>query len=433
MRCILVILDGLGDRAHTVLNGQTPLQAAYTPHLDYLAKIGMNGLYHSFLQGVPLSSEIAHFLIFGYDLEEFPGRGYIEALGSGVAIDENEIVLLCHFCSVMEKDKKLILIKECIAVTESERSILTEAISPYTTEDIGIEFLSAETAEGFLVLSGKASPAITDSNPIYEGRPLICVQPIDASLEARKTARGLNEYLRWVYQGLCAHPLNVDRQKNNLLPINFLATQRAGRKRSLVPFFEKCGLNGLSISSGPLYWGLCQELGIDIVKVREDGNPERDLRERLRLADDGIKEYDFVHVHTKAADEAAHTKDPLNKKEVIEALDRAMAFAVQEIVPDPEILLVVTADHATASVGTMIHTGETVPLTMVGKYPRRDEVTAFNEIACARGGLGVVRGKELMYLILNFLDRAKMKGLMDTPVDQPYSPGHYQILTLDGG
>lgn len=35
-----------------------------------------------------------------------------------------------------------------------------------------------------------------------------------------------------------------------------------------------------------------------------------------------------------------------------------------------------------------------------------------------------------MYLILNFLDKAKMYGLMDTPVDQPYYPGNYEPFTL---
>jgi 2,3-bisphosphoglycerate-independent phosphoglycerate mutase len=78
----------------------------------------------------------------------------------------------------------------------------------------------------------------------------------------------------------------------------------------------------------------------------------------------------------------------------------------------------------------MIHTGETVPLTMVGKYVRRDEVGHFNEIACAKGSLSIIKGKELMYMILNFLDRAKMQGLMDTAVDQPYYPGHYRPLKL---
>ncbi len=431
MRCILVILDGLGDRAHSVLNDQTPLQTAHTPHLDHLATIGMNGLYHPYLQGVPLSSEIAHFLIFGYELEEFPGRGYLEAVGNDVAIDEKEVALLCHFCSVKEENKGLVLVKEWPALIDAEFIALQEVVDNYTTEDITIRFVSSRKGDGFLIISGEVSPAITDSNPIYEGRPLISVQPLDASPEARKTARVLNHYLRWIYQELCSHPLNIKRQKKDLPPINFLAAQRAGRKRSVAPFFERWGFKGLSISSGPIYWGLCGELGMDVIKARDSSNPERDLRERLRLAHEA-RDYDFVHVHTKMADEAAHTKDPHYKKETIESLDRAMDVVIHEIIPDPETLLVVTADHATPSGGAMIHSGETVPLTMVGRYPRRDAVKAFNEVDCAIGGLGIVRGKELMYLILNFLDRAKMKGLMDTPGDQPYYPGHYQPLTLDG-
>ena len=79
----------------------------------------------------------------------------------------------------------------------------------------------------------------------------------------------------------------------------------------------------------------------------------------------------------------------------------------------------------------MIHSGETVPLTMVGKYTRRDDVGEFNEISCAKGGLGLVKGKELMYLILNFLDRGKLWGLMDSPVNQPFSPGNYKPLRIE--
>jgi 2,3-bisphosphoglycerate-independent phosphoglycerate mutase len=431
MRCILVILDGLGDRAHPALKGQTPLQAARTPHLDQLATMGMNGLYHPCLQGIPLSSEIAHFLIFGYDLEEFPGRGYIEAVGSDIDIDDKEVVLLCHFCSVVESDNKLILVKERPAITESELTALLKEVSHYTKDDITFRFVSTKGADGFLFISGQVSPAITDSNPITEDRPLISVQPLDDTLEARQTARALNQYFRWLFQRLSSHPLNDDRKKKNLPPINILATQRAGRKRHLESFFERWGLKGVSIAAGPLYWGLCQEIGMDIIKEKESGDPEKDLRERLRQAHDA-ETYDFIHVHTKMPDEAAHTKDPLHKQNIIEALDRAMAFAVQKMIPDPETLLVVTADHSTPSAGPLIHSGETVPIVMVGRNPRHDTVTAFNEVECARGALGMVKGKELMYLVLNFLDRAKMKGLMDTSVDQPYTPGHYRPLTLDG-
>jgi len=167
---------------------------------------------------------------------------------------------------------------------------------------------------------------------------------------------------------------------------------------------------------------------MDTIKVKDTGNIEEDFRYRLRLAKDA-NDYDFVHVHTKMPDEAGHTKNPRHKKDVIEAIDRAMSVAC-EIIKDSEVLLVVTSDHSTASSGSMIHTGETVPLTMVGKYVRKDDIGEFNEIDCPRGGLGIVRGKELMCLILNFLDRAKMQGIMDTPVDQPYYPGHYKPLRL---
>ena len=174
---------------------------------------------------------------------------------------------------------------------------------------------------------------------------------------------------------------------------------------------------------------MCSLLTIDVQKVKQIENPEEDLRERLKRAK-AATEYDFIHVHTKAPDQAAHTKDPQHKKATIESLDRALAYAIDEITTDETILFVITADHSTASTGRMIHSGETVPLTMVGKYTRRDDVRTFNEVSCAGGALGPVRGKELMYLILNFLDRGKLWGLMDSPVNQPFSPGNYKPLLL---
>ncbi len=44
--------------------------------------------------------------------------------------------------------------------------------------------------------------------------------------------------------------------------------------------------------------------------VKDTARPEADLLERLNLAH-GARDYDFVYIHTKAPDEAAHTKAPL--------------------------------------------------------------------------------------------------------------------------
>jgi 2,3-bisphosphoglycerate-independent phosphoglycerate mutase len=424
-RVILVILDGLGDHGHAVFGGRTPLQAAGTPNLDRLAALGMNGLYHSYLQGVAMPSEIAHFLMFGYDLHDFPGRGYLEAAGENIPIAPGDVALLGRIFSVREDGRHLILAVEDPKVDAETCLALQRDIQSYSASGVDVEFVPTKGIQGLIILRGEVSPDITDSNPIHEGRPLMQVLPVqgkEQDMNVRRTCQALNDYILWAYHRLSRHPLNQEHLSRGLPPLNAVGLQRAGQYRPVPAFATKWGLRPLAIATGPLYRGLSQYLGMPVHPVSDTKYPEVDLRARLQQAKK-LPGYDFVYVHTKAPDVAAHTKDPRIKKRVIEILDRAFAYALNEIVPDKNILLVITADHSTNSAGRMIHSGESVPLTMIGAFTRRDAVTRFDEISCATGGLSLVRGPELMYLILNFLDRGKLFGLMDSPVDQPFSPG----------
>jgi 2,3-bisphosphoglycerate-independent phosphoglycerate mutase len=433
VRCILLLLDGLGDRSHAILNHKTPLQAAHTPNLDRIASIGMNGLFHASLQGMALPSELAHFLMFGYRMEEFPGRGVVEALGEGIDVREGDVALLARIFSVTEERGFLILTHENPELDRESCRVLHSAIRSFTAHGIEAEFLPTRGIGGILRLRGDVSKAVTDSNPIIEGRPLMEVIPLRAVSDdsrTRNTARFLNDYLRWSYRTLSKHLLNEKRLKIGLPPINAVGTQRAGMMAPLPSFTEKWGLRGLLIASGTVYHGLGQVVGMETRKVKDSDDSAGNLRERLEIARNA-EEYDFIHVHTKVTDEAGHTRDPLVKKRVIEAIDTALDYALTEIVPNQDILFITTADHSTASSGTMIHTGENVPLVMTGKYVRRDDVRKFDEVSCAAGGLSLVRGKEFMYLVLNFLDRGKLWGLMDSPDDQPFTPGVYTALKVD--
>jgi 2,3-bisphosphoglycerate-independent phosphoglycerate mutase len=408
------------------------LVAARTPNLDRLAQLGANGLYHAWRQGLALPSEIAHFLMFGYDLAEFPGRGYLEALGEGIAVAEGEVALLARLFAVRPVGGHLLLEAGNPKVDSETCLALQEEIQSFSQEGIDVEFIPTKGIKGIVLLKGEASPAVIDANPIYEGRPLMEVLPLAGSEtepSARRTARVLNSYIRWSYAKLSQHPLNRQRLASGQPPLNAVGLQRAGAKKAIQPFADKWGLKALAIASGAIYKGLSRHFGLDLQVAEDTAKPGADLLERLRFAQ-AAKEYDFVYLHTKAADEAAHTKDPHRKMAVIQDLDQAFAYALETIATDPETLLVVTADHATNSAGRMIHSGETVPLTMVGKYARMDDVSRFDEIACAQGALGQVRGAELMYLILNLLDRGKLVGLRDAPADQPYFPGKYKPLTL---
>jgi 2,3-bisphosphoglycerate-independent phosphoglycerate mutase len=167
------------------------------------------------------------------------------------------------------------------------------------------------------------------------------------------------------------------------------------------------------------------------MKVVDSPDTGADLAHRIKKAHGALSTYDFVHLHTKVPDEAGHTKDPQKKKAAIEALDAGLAQAITPVVEDADVLLVITADHSTPSAGPLVHSGETVPLLFCGQGVRRDNVRQYDEVSAVGGALGQLRGRELILMILNALDRAKLHGLMDTPDDQPYWPGNYGAFKLE--
>ena len=127
--------------------------------------------------------------------------------------------------------------------------------------------------------------------------------------------------------------------------------------------------------------------------------------EDLTLADEP---HAFIHVHTKIPDEAAHTGDPKRKEVAISTLDRGLDELVKVVENRDDLLIVVTADHSTPSISTLIHTGEPVPVAMVGPNVRRDAVDSFDEVRAAGGCLGLLRGRELILTILNYADRSAL-------------------------
>lgn len=431
--CVLLVLDGLGDRGHAVLEGRTPLQAATTPHLDRIAAAGANGLYHAGFLGQALPSENAHFAMFGYDPATFPGRGYLEALGLGLAPGPDTVCLLAHMCNVTNEQGCLRLTRDTVsAPSPDERAALFDAIRHFSHAGIEVHLVPDKGLFGLLLLTGDVAPEITDTNPMVDG--LWLPEPeaaLGGGSAAHKTATALKRYLTWAHQTLTTHPVNTARTRQGLSTINALVTQRAGMAKTLPPFGARFGLRPLCIASGTLFGGLAQALGFDRLPVRDTDDCGADLAERLVLARNAATDYGFIHVHTKAPDQAGHTKNPLNKLVVIEQLDAAIGTAAGPLLDDPGVLFVVTADHSTPSGGAMIHGGEPVPLCFHGAGQRRDTVSRFDEIAAAAGCLGTVRGRELPYLILNGLDMARLEGIRDTPNPPAFYPGPVTPFRLE--
>lgn len=432
MKIILILLDGIGDRSYEVLGHRTPLQAAATPNLDRLASLGGSGLFHAAMPGQCLPSEIAHFLLFGYELNEFPGRGLLEAAGEGVAFDDTDVLCMAHLASVTSDKGVLTLLQKRPDMEDAELRQLFSAISDHEIHGICFRLQQTRGNDAILIVSGQVSPHVSDSDPMVLGQKIARILPMSENPEpeqARLTARAFNAYLTHVCKTLTEHKVNRQRQKKNLPPANFLATQRCGRRIIQEPFAQRWGMGGMMIASGSVYAGLAHEIGLTFARVKDGPDPGRDIRERVHLALTDAS-HDFIHVHTKVPDEAAHTGDPKQKQAAIAALDSGLDELTETAEKTDDLLVVVTGDHSTPSMSSLIHSGEPVPVTLVGGSIRRDDVDAFDEVRAAGGCLGLLRGRELMLTILNHADRSALLGHHLGGEKRPYFSHTYEPFKL---
>ena len=391
-RILLIVLDGLADRQHPELDGRTPLEAAATPNLDALAAAGATGTMHAISPGIAPSSDQAHFALFGYPPDEFPGRGWLEAVGEGHDPGPGPVVCRASFVKVEERGG--VFEVEGREDPRGGADDLGEVDLDVEVGGVDIRYTYSGARQGFVFLEGvdlPLSPEVTDADPFGTGLPVVEVQPLADARDfeaAARTATSLNAWMVGAHRRLAGRPHD------------FVVVKWAGQERALQPFKERYGLAGASLGSGPLYRGLAQAVGLEHEEVGEDlTRPADDLGRRLDRAMELLAGgRDFVHVHTKVPDHAAHTKDPRHKVEQIEQLDSACERLTRARPWEEDIVVAVTADHATPSSGPLIHSGEAVPLVMIGGAAGRDDITAFGEWACRGGWLGQLAGADLMPL-----------------------------------
>ena len=120
------------------------------------------------------------------------------------------------------------------------------------------------------------------------------------------------------------------------------------------------------------------------------------------------------------------------KRDVIAGLDRGLDGLIHALETGNDLLAAVTADHSTPSESTLIHSGEPVPVMLIGANVRRDPVTAFDEIQAAQGCVGPLRGDELMRLLLNYADRSVLLGHRLGQKERVYFPLRYEPFSLNG-
>ena len=157
-----------------------------------------------------------------------------------------------------------------------------------------------------------------------------------------------------------------------------------------------------------LYRGFARLLGLTLEDIPYDANdPASDMRVRIDAATRLLATHDFVHVHVKATDEAAHTKQPSHKRDVIAATDGGLAGLVALA---EHCVVAVTGDHASPSTGALLHSGDPTPLTVAAPGLRADSVREFGERSAQSGELGRIAACELLPYLAGLANRPFFLG-----------------------
>lgn len=408
MKTITLLLDGVGDRTYQALGDKTPLQYANTPTLDKISQKSQCGLMTPLSEGVSLGTDLAHFLMFGYTLEEYPNRAVIDALGEEIPIDENTLVCRSSWATVEQRDGYFLKTRFVKNLSEEEIHCLIREISR-TVEKYSFEFIHSYDSHGILLIKGDSlSDKISDSDPFYTNQFVMEVEPFETTrVEAHQMSYAMNKFLKENYKLLKTHSVNQKRLEKKLQPANFILTKWAGRYVSLEPFIKRSGMDGIVIAKSNIFKGLTTLVDMDFHRYN-------DFKKAVDVALASDKKY--VHLHTKLPDEASHKKDPYLKVEAIESIDRKISKLL-----DHDGVLIVTADHSTPCAGDMIHSGESVPFMACGKYIRRDNVSSFNEISCGQGSV-FLQAKDYMHYIQNVTDRGQLYHLRAGQKKRNYVP-----------
>ncbi len=405
-RVLMVVMDGLGDRAVPEFSYRTPLQKARTPNMDWFAENGSSGLMDVISPGVRPGSDTAHLALLGYDpYEVYAGRGPFEAAGIGLIGRKGDVAFRCNFATV--DDDLVVTDRRAGRVKEPDTLELVDALQNLKIGGMEVIVGLGTEHRAALILRGDGlSSDVTDVDPhdhvrIWECRP--------TSEKGESTAAAVNEFVMAAHKILKDHPVNEARRLNGLPPANILLPRGAGSFPDIVPFPEKTGMRSACVAGVGMIKGICGICGLDVLEIPVccTGGIGTDMTAKAKVALEALDDYDFVLMNIKAADLSGHDSLADQKVEVIERMDEMFAY-IRERMPE-DLVVAMTADHSTpVAVGD--HSGDPVPLTVYSRHMVRDSCKSYNEADCGEGRLGRIRGKDLLPIIMDMANRSEKFG-----------------------
>ena len=385
---VYLVLDGLGGLPDPE-RGQTELQVAHTPHLDQLAAQSSCGLLDIVGPGITPGSGPGHLALFGYDpLIYAIGRGILSALGIDFALQEGDVAARVNFTTIDTQGR--ITDRRARRIDTATNRRLGEKIRQAVTLSFKGEYVFETVSEhrAVLILRGPdLSGNLCDTDPQSTG--VEPHEPTARTEEAHHTAQIVRSFVTQVRDVL------VDEQ-----PANMILLRGFDRYRPWPSLADRFGLKGVCVADYPMYRGVSRLLGMEALP------PPGGLEARFQALQSCYGDaYDFYFLHVKHTDSSGEDADFDAKVQALEAVDRLIP-QVTALEPD---VLVVTGDHSTPAVMGS-HSWHPVPVLLRARTARIDDVSRFDEYACARGILGLRPGVHLMGLALAHAGRLSKYG-----------------------
>lgn len=362
-KIIMLVIDGLGGLPVTA-GGPTELEAANTPNLDMLATEGMCGLHEPVGTGITPGSGPSHLALFGYDPRQYQvGRGVLSALGSGFNLQDGDVAARGNFCTV--DDSGFITDRRAGRIDTSTNRKLCAILREIELPGVELFIEPVKEYRFLLVLRGsELSAEIADSDPQQTGhKPR---EPDPLVPDAEHTAQRVQHFLEQAREKLATHE-----------PANMVLLRGFSSRPSWPSFNEVFGLKAAAVAGYPLYRGVAQLLGMDILDCEDT------FDSKMAVLKEQWEKFDFFYVHYKPTDSAGEDGDAEKKQRCIEEVDQIIP-ALRELQPE---VLIVTGDHSSPAL-MKSHSWHPVPTVLWGDNCRPDEVTLFGERACVAGGLG---------------------------------------------
>lgn len=391
MRYIVIVGDGMADYPLEELDGRTPLQAADTPNMDFIAAHGRCGLLRTIPEGMEAGSDIANLSILGYDpLKYYAGRGPLEAASIGIELGDNDLAFRCNL--ITEEDGR---IKDYCAdhiSSEEARALIEEVERAFG--DVG-EFYPGVSYRHLFVLRNSAQELeTTPPHDVLKGRiEEHLVKPRDSPLAAK-----LNKVILESKTVLSKHKVNLRRVKEGKNPGNMLWFWGQGRRPEMEPLQEKYGLRGAVVSAVDLIKGIGYYAGMEILEVEGvtgyyDTNYEGKAKATMRA----LRDNDYVYVHVEAIDEASHAGDLEMKLKTIEDFDKRLVGRILDGI-DEDIAVALLPDHLTP-IKVRTHVKDPVPFAIYSRN-EMDNVKTFDEVEANKGSFSSLEGEEFMRALL---------------------------------